>query len=101
MEILAEGGEVRFNGITKTQDDAAAVRSDYPMPRQVGIYYFEVTILSRAKEGLIGIGFSSPKANLNRLPGWEAESWAYHGDDGFVFACSASGKVCIPAMAHS
>lgn len=41
---------------------------------------------------LIGIGFSGPKVNLNRLPGWESESWAYHGDDGFSFACTASGK---------
>ena len=41
---------------------------------------------------LIGIGFSGPKVPLNRLPGWEPESWAYHGDDGFSFCCTASGK---------
>ena len=29
---------------------------------------------------------------LNRLPGWEPESWAYHGDDGQTFCCTASGK---------
>lgn len=99
LEILGDGTEVRFNGITKTSDEAAAVRSNYPMPREVGIYYFEVTILSRGKDGLIGIGFSSQKANLNRLPGWEGESWAYHGDDGFVFACTASGKAYGPRFA--
>lgn len=99
LEILADGTEVRFNGITKTSDEAAAVRSDYWMPREVGIYYFEVTILSRGKDGLIGIGFSSKKANLNRLPGWEAESWAYHGDDGYVFACTATGKAYGPKFA--
>lgn len=34
---------------------------------------------------MIGVGFSSNKASLERLPGWEAESWAYHGDDGRTF----------------
>ncbi|PPJ51286.1 hypothetical protein CBER1_08927 [Cercospora berteroae] len=96
LEILADGTEARFNGMTKTQDDAASVRSDHYIPKEVGIYYFEVTILSRAKDAMIGIGFSSRKANLNRLPGWEQESWAYHGDDGYVFACTASGKAYGP-----
>lgn len=99
LELLADGTEARFVGVTKTQDEAAAVRSDHPMPKQCGIYYYEVTILSRGKDGLIGIGFSSRKATLNRLPGWEAESWAYHGDDGYVFACTASGKAYGPRFA--
>ncbi|KAF2211783.1 hypothetical protein CERZMDRAFT_42740 [Cercospora zeae-maydis SCOH1-5] len=96
LEILADGTEARFNGMTKTSDEAASVRSDHHIPKEVGIYYFEVTILSRAKDAMIGIGFSSKKANLNRLPGWESESWAYHGDDGYVFACTASGKTYGP-----
>lgn len=29
---------------------------------------------------------------LNRLPGWETDSWAYHGDDGYSFSQTASGK---------
>ena len=48
---------------------------------------------------MIGIGFSGPKASLNRLPGWEPESWAYHGDDGFSFSCTASGKPYGPKFA--
>lgn len=99
LEIMADGTEVRFNGVTKTSDEAAAVRSDFPMPKEVGIYYFEVTVLSRGKDGYIGIGFSGRKANLNRLPGWEGDSWAYHGDDGYVFSCSASGKAYGPRFA--
>ena len=96
LEVLADGSEVRFNGVTKTSDEAASVRSDHPMPKECGLYYFEVTVLSRGKDGLIGIGFSSRKVNLNRLPGWEAESWAYHGDDGFSFASTANGKAYGP-----
>ncbi|CAG8649205.1 1592_t:CDS:2 [Funneliformis caledonium] len=26
--------------------------------------------------------------NLNRMPGWEHDSWGYHGDDGKIFNCS-------------
>lgn len=99
LEIVGDGTEVKFQGITKTSDEAAAVRADHPMPKECGIYYFEVTVLSRGKEGLIGIGFSGPKVNLNRLPGWESESWAYHGDDGFSFACTASGRPYGPRFA--
>lgn len=99
LEVLMEGTEVRFVGVTKTSDEAASIRSDYPMPRECGLYYFEITILSKSKDGLIGIGFSSRKANLNRLPGWESESWAYHGDDGYSFSCTASGKQYGPRYA--
>ncbi|KAK0344079.1 hypothetical protein LTR59_009833 [Friedmanniomyces endolithicus] len=102
LEIQGESGEeVRFGGATKTADEAASIRTDHAMPRECGIYYFEVTVLSRGKDGLVGIGFSTRKAALNRLPGWEAESWAYHGDDGLFFASSASGKAYGPRFASN
>lgn len=28
----------------------------------------------------------------NRLPGWEADSWGYHGDDGHSFCCQGTGQ---------
>lgn len=40
----------------------------------------------------IGIGFSSKNVPLSRIPGWEPESWAYHGDDGQIFCCQSTGK---------
>lgn len=41
---------------------------------------------------LIGVGFCTGKVILNRLPGWEPESWGYHGDDGNSFCCMGTGK---------
>ena len=41
---------------------------------------------------MIGIGFSSTKASVERLPGWEQESWAYHGDDGKSFFGESQGQ---------
>jgi hypothetical protein len=99
LEVLGDGSEVKFSGICKTSDEAASIRTDHHMPMECGLYYYEVTILSRCKDALIGIGFSGRKTPLNRLPGWETESWGYHGDDGYSFACSANGKGYGPKFA--
>ncbi|RAL08647.1 putative Ran-binding protein (RanBP10) [Aspergillus homomorphus CBS 101889] len=93
LELTNGGFEVRYTGpVNKHDHEAAAIRADSPMPPQCGIYYFEITILSKPKEGMIGIGFSSKKASMERLPGWEQESWAYHGDDGKSFFGESQGQ---------
>lgn len=115
LEVLSDGHEVKFTGPKSDRErdlEACAIRADHPMPPQCGIYYFEVTIISRKREeyvfswfrhsklhisdsfsrSSIGIGFSSRNVPLSRLPGWEPESWAYHADDGHSFCCSSSGK---------
>ncbi|CZT06326.1 related to human RANBPM NP_005484.1 [Rhynchosporium graminicola] len=102
LEILSDGQEVKFTGPKSERDrdlEACAIRADHPMPPQCGIYYFEVTILSKKREeSSIGIGFSSKNVPLSRLPGWEPESWAYHGDDGQTFCSNSTGKPYGPAF---
>lgn len=57
----------------------------------MGIYC--VCDLDEANDArMIGIGFSSSKASVERLPGWETESWAYHGDDGKSFFGENQGQ---------
>lgn len=57
------------------------------MTKHISIY------LSNLKSrSSIGIGFSGKNVPLSRLPGWEPESWAYHGDDGHSFGCQSAGK---------
>lgn len=93
LEVAADGLEVRYVGLHKLgEHEAAATRSDHSMPPQCGIYYFEVNIISKGKEGMIGVGFSGANASLEKLPGWEPDSWAYHGDDGKSFCCQSQGK---------
>ncbi|KAI9805794.1 MAG: hypothetical protein M1825_000408 [Sarcosagium campestre] len=101
IDIQQGGLNVRFVGPEKSHEhiEAATVRADNPMPPQCGIYYYEVMVVSKGKEGTIGIGFSSANVSLNRLPGWEPESWAYHGDDGHSFCCSHTGKDYGPKFA--
>lgn len=52
LEIGADGLDVKYVGLSKLHDhEAAAARADHPMPPQCGIYYYEVTINSKGKEG--------------------------------------------------
>ncbi|KAF1955397.1 SPRY-domain-containing protein [Byssothecium circinans] len=100
MEVEENGRQAKFAGQQKSNDEAASVRTDYPMPRQCGIYYYEVTVISKGKDGrMIGVGFSGPKVSLNRIPGWEPDSYAYHGDDGQCFSNTTSGKTYGPKFA--
>lgn len=41
---------------------------------------------------MVAVGFSGAKVSLDRLPGWEPDSWAYHGDDGKSYCCQMTGK---------
>ncbi|KAL8969564.1 MAG: hypothetical protein Q9183_001944 [Haloplaca sp. 2 TL-2023] len=93
LAIGEDGLEVRFIGGQKLQEsEAAATRADHPMPVYGGMYYYEVMIISNGKDGMIGIGFSGPKNSLEKLPGWEPETWGYHGDDGNTFCCGQPPK---------
>ncbi|KAF2259807.1 Ran-binding protein-like protein [Lojkania enalia] len=93
LDVEDGGRQAKYAGTQKAHDEAASVRADYPMPRQCGIYYYEVTVVSKGKDGrMIGVGFSGPKVPLTRIPGWEPESYAYHGDDGQSFSNTTSGK---------
>ena len=40
-------------GIGKTHKDAASVRASSPIPASCGIYYFEVKVISKGRDGLV------------------------------------------------
>lgn len=44
------------------------------------------------------IGFAGKDVSLSRAPGWEPESWGYHGDDGNLFAAQSTGKPYGPTF---
>lgn len=53
LEVLGEGHEVKFSGSRTSSErdhEASSIRADHPMPAQCGIYYFEVTILTKKRE---------------------------------------------------
>jgi hypothetical protein len=83
---------VTYKGPGKTHKDAASVRTDHPIPAACGIYYFEIKVISKGRDGYMGIGLSKSDVLLNRLPGWDKNSYGYHGDDGHSFCCSGTGQ---------
>lgn len=53
LDVLSDGFEVKYTGIRTSGErdhEACAIRADHPMPPQCGIYYYEVTILSRKRD---------------------------------------------------
>ncbi|RHZ59500.1 hypothetical protein Glove_363g32 [Diversispora epigaea] len=88
--------KVKYIGPGRNDREAAAIRTNHSIPSQCGIFYFEIDIISKGREGYIGIGFCTKQVSLNRLPGWENDSWGYHGDDGCTFCSPGSGKYYGP-----
>ena len=68
------------------------------MPFGAGIYYFEIEVVDKGRNGYVGIGFSAPTVPLNRLPGWEPAAYGYHGDDGCIFYESGKGQQYGPTF---
>uniref|UniRef100_A0AAQ5X2Z5 RAN binding protein 9 n=1 Tax=Amphiprion ocellaris TaxID=80972 RepID=A0AAQ5X2Z5_AMPOC len=85
-------------GHGKTPKDAASVRATHPIPAACGVYYFEVKIISKGRDGYMGIGLSAQGVNMNRLPGWDKHSYGYHGDDGHSFCSSGTGQPYGPTF---
>lgn len=59
-------------GVGKSHNDAASVRTNCPIPASCGLYYFEVKIISKGRDGYMGIGLTASSASsfkMNRLPG--------------------------------
>ncbi|KAI8817776.1 concanavalin A-like lectin/glucanase domain-containing protein [Fimicolochytrium jonesii] len=98
LDLAPNGLRITYTGPGQMDAHAAAVRTNYPIPPQCGLFYYEVTIISKGREGFIGIGLCAHNVQLNRLPGWEDHSWGYHGDDGHSFCCSGTGKPYGPCF---
>ncbi|KAL2143086.1 hypothetical protein VTI28DRAFT_365 [Corynascus sepedonium] len=96
LEVLGDGYEVRHTGRASSEHEASAIRADHYISPSCGVYYFEITVLNgrqdKIKTPQIAIGFASKDTSTSRAPGWEPDSWGYHGDDGHSFASQNVGK---------
>ncbi|KAI5927049.1 SPRY domain-containing protein [Camillea tinctor] len=97
LEVSVDGLEVKYQGSRQNpreqEHEVCGIRADHPMPSQAGVYYFEVTLLSRRRdETTVCIGFLTKNVALSRPPGWEPDSYGYHGDDGDVYSGGNVGK---------
>jgi hypothetical protein len=46
----------------------------------------------------MGIGLTAQNFKMNRLPGWDKQSYGYHGDDGNSFSSSGNGQPYGPTF---
>ncbi|KAJ1669976.1 hypothetical protein GGF44_002527, partial [Coemansia sp. RSA 1694] len=98
MTVDSDRVSIRYTGPGRQDQDAAMVRSNYSIPTHTGVYYFEVLIKSRGQSGYIGVGLSQGHVSVHRLPGWDAGSWGYHGDDGNSFDGDGRGSKYGPGF---
>lgn len=69
-ELEPSNLQVSYSGLGKGGDiDSATVKGNHPIPPACGIYYFEVKIINKGRDGYIGVGFTSSTATQQRLPG--------------------------------
>ncbi|KAI9264298.1 hypothetical protein BDA99DRAFT_508942 [Phascolomyces articulosus] len=98
IEIGRNGLDLSYIGPGKSETHAASVKANFPMRRQCGIYYYEMHVISKGDDGYIGIGFCGEENELDRLPGWDVNSYGYHGDDGKSFGGCGKGKAYGPCF---
>ena len=97
IEVDSEGLVVKYVGPGRSDSDAASIRSTLPVPPQVGIYYFEVQVNNRGKDGYIAVGYAIKSASLGRLTGWEPGTIGYHADDGNLYRGAGTGTSFGPS----
>lgn len=67
--LRIDGTRVKYIGVGGDDASTAAVRANHPIPIDVPLYYFEITVLNKGQHGHIGVGLSAEEFSLNRLPG--------------------------------
>ncbi|KAH9424187.1 ran-binding protein M [Dermatophagoides pteronyssinus] len=98
ITLSEDGLKVLYKGVGKTHKDAAAIRASNPIPLSCLLYYYEVKIVSKGRDGYMGIGLAAQGVNMQRLPGWDKQSYGYHGDDGHSFNSSGTGQPYGPTF---
>lgn len=97
IEVESGGKVIKYVGPGRNDSDAAAIRSNIPVPPQVGIYYFEVKVVNRGRDGFIAVGYAIKSASLGRLTGWEPGTIGYHADDGNLYRGAGTGSSFGPS----
>ncbi|CAG0892009.1 unnamed protein product [Cyprideis torosa] len=96
---LSQGDlRVHYKGNGKGHKDAASVRACHPIPAACGVYYFEVKVISKGRDGYIAIGLSAQGVDMNSQPGWNPKSYGFHADDGHSFSSSGTGQPYGPTF---
>ncbi|KAF5841863.1 hypothetical protein DUNSADRAFT_10569 [Dunaliella salina] len=89
VEIGDDKLSVRYLADGRNSNDVGSVMANEPVPGDRSTFYYEMQVVDPGVLGCIAIGFADAGFKLTRQPGWEPNSYGYHGDDGRKFS---SGK---------
>ncbi|GMH46073.1 hypothetical protein BSKO_14037 [Bryopsis sp. KO-2023] len=89
---------VSYKGNGQHPNDVGSIRSNKAVPSKRRIYYYEVSVLDEGERRRIGIGFADKDFKLQRQPGWDPNSFGYHGDDGRKYCGSGVGEDYAPTF---
>ncbi|XP_072969696.1 ran-binding protein M homolog [Typha angustifolia] len=78
--------------------DVGVVQADCPAPTKRLVYYFEMTVKNAGIKGQVAIGFTMEQFKMRRQPGWEVNSYGYHGDDGYLYRGHGKGEAFGPTF---
>lgn len=85
LDILSDGSMVVYMGRGRDDSEAGAVRADAPIPQNLSIFYYEIKVVDKGRDGYMSMGVMTTKSATDKLVGWDTESLGYHGDDGLLF----------------
>lgn len=89
---------VQYTNVHLHGHDVGVVQADCPAPCKKLVYYFEIFVKNAGAKGHIAIGFTSEHFKMRRQPGWEANSYGYHGDDGLLYRGQGKGEPFGPTF---
>ncbi|KZV50916.1 ran-binding protein 10 [Dorcoceras hygrometricum] len=87
---------VSYPSVNLHGHDVGVVQANRPAPMKRLVYYFEILVKNAGAKGQIAIGFTTSAFKLRRQPGWEANSYGYHGDDGLLYRGRGKGDTFGP-----
>ncbi|KAI5567558.1 hypothetical protein BDE02_13G098300 [Populus trichocarpa] len=89
---------VKYTSVNLHGHDVGVIQADRPAPEKRLVYYFEIYIKNAGAKGQITIGFTNHTFKMRRQPGWEANSYGYHGDDGNLYRGPGTGEAFGPTF---
>ncbi|XP_057532484.1 ran-binding protein M homolog [Amaranthus tricolor] len=83
---------VKYTNVNLHGHDVGVIQANCPAPVKRLVYYFEMTVKNAGTKGQVAIGFTSENFKMRRQPGWELNSYGYHGDDGLLYHSQGKGE---------
>ncbi|KAM7519218.1 hypothetical protein LguiB_018180 [Lonicera macranthoides] len=94
--VLPDKLSVHYPTVNLHGHDVGVVQANKPAPVKRLVYYFEIFVKNAGAKGQIAIGFTTEGFKMRRQPGWEANSYGYHGDDGMLYHGQGKGEAFGP-----